>query len=44
MIDIISYTEQLLAAYGRLPEQLEAARRAKKPTTDPEVQRQEIEG
>lgn len=34
MIDLIDYTEQLLAAYSRLPEQLEAARRKSQPETE----------
>lgn len=43
-LNMIDYTEQLLAAYSRLPEQLETARRSsKRRTTDPEVQGQEAE-
>ena len=36
MLNMIDYTEQLLAAYSRLPEQLEAARREPLPEEEEE--------
>lgn len=35
-LDFADYTEQLLAAYGRLPEQLEAAKKRPEEEEEPE--------